>query len=127
MFEATVFNKYGTFDRIAYRTMKGSRCTYLHCDWLNMAILTTITFKVKSPHIQMHAIDSGVFGIKSKSNQGFDKCNMHIVTIVESTTIVLLILSFNLNWFLYFFKLIPSRNLEIISKIEILLALQSLL
>jgi hypothetical protein len=61
MFEAKVFNKYGTFDRIAYRTMKDSRYTYLHCDWLDMAILITITFKVKSPHIQRHAFDNGFF------------------------------------------------------------------
>jgi hypothetical protein len=47
MFEAKVFNKYGTFDQIANRTMQDSRYTYLHCDWLDMAILTTITLYTK--------------------------------------------------------------------------------
>jgi hypothetical protein len=119
-FEAKVFNKYGTFDRIAYRTMKYSRYTYLHCDWLDMTVLTTITFKVKSPHIQMHAFDGGFFGIESKSKQGFDNCDMHIVTIVESTTIVLSIFSFQLELVPLFFQIDSIKKFRnYIQKLEI--------
>lgn len=45
------------------------------------------------------------FGIKSKSKQGFDKCDMQIVTIVESTTIVLSIFSFQLELVPLFFQI----------------------
>ncbi len=51
-FEAKVFNKYGTFDQIANRSMEGY--AYLHCDLLNETTLTTITLRMKSPHIKMH-------------------------------------------------------------------------
>jgi hypothetical protein len=37
------------------------------------------------------------FGVKSKSKQGFEKGDMHIVIIVESTTIVSSISSFHLE------------------------------
>jgi hypothetical protein len=53
-FEAKVFNRYGTFDRIANRNMKDLGYAYLHCDLLDMATLTIITLKVKSPYIKMH-------------------------------------------------------------------------
>ncbi len=45
------------------------------------------------------------FGIKSKSKKGFDKCDMHIVTIVVSTTIVLSIFSFQLELVPPFFQI----------------------
>jgi hypothetical protein len=51
-FEAKVFNKYGTFDRIANRNMEGY--AYLHCDLLGKVALTIITLRMKSPHIKMH-------------------------------------------------------------------------
>jgi hypothetical protein len=53
-FEAKVFNKYGTFDQITNRSMEFPSYAYLHCDLLDMATLTTITLRVKSPHIVMH-------------------------------------------------------------------------
>ncbi len=33
-FETKVFNRYGTFDRIANRSMEGLGYAYLHCDLL---------------------------------------------------------------------------------------------
>jgi len=53
-FEANVFNRYGTFDRIANRSMEDPSYAYLHCDLLDKATFTTITLKVKSIHIEMH-------------------------------------------------------------------------
>jgi hypothetical protein len=53
-FEAKVFNRYGTFDQIANKSMENPSNTYLHCDLLDKAALTTITLKVKSPYIEMH-------------------------------------------------------------------------
>jgi hypothetical protein len=93
-FEAKVFNKYGTFDQIANRSMEG--CAYLHCDLLNEATLTTITLRMKSPHVKMHEqhLQKGMFvgmenfGIESKSKKVFEKCDMHFVITIESTTIV---------------------------------------
>jgi hypothetical protein len=62
-FEAKVFNKYGTFDRIVNRNMENPSYAYLHCDLLDRAALTTINMKVKSPHIEMHAqhLQKGLF------------------------------------------------------------------
>jgi hypothetical protein len=54
VFEAKVFNMYGTFDQIANKSMQDPSYAYLHCDLLDRAIQTTITFKVQSPHIDMH-------------------------------------------------------------------------
>jgi hypothetical protein len=51
-FEAKVFNRYGTFDQIANKSMENPSYTYLHCDLLDKAALTTITLKVKSPYIE---------------------------------------------------------------------------
>jgi hypothetical protein len=53
-FEAKVLNRYGTFDRIANRSMEDPSYAYLHCDLLDRATLTIITLKVKSPYIEMH-------------------------------------------------------------------------
>jgi hypothetical protein len=52
----------------------------------------------------MHLI-TDFFGHKIKIHQGFDKCDMHIVTIVESTTIVLSIFSFQLELVPLFFQI----------------------
>ncbi len=53
-FEAKMFNRYVTFDRIANRSMEDLGYAYLHCNVLNMAALTIITFRVKLFHIGMH-------------------------------------------------------------------------
>jgi hypothetical protein len=53
-FETKVFNRYGTFDWITNKNMKNSNYAYLHCHLLDKAALTTITLKVKLPHIEMH-------------------------------------------------------------------------
>jgi hypothetical protein len=53
-FEANVLNWYGTFDRIANKSMEDPSYAYLHCDLLDKVALTTITLRVKSPHIEMH-------------------------------------------------------------------------
>jgi len=53
-FEAKVFNRYGTFDRITNRNMEDIGYAYLHCDLLDRAVLTIITLKVKPLHIEMH-------------------------------------------------------------------------
>jgi hypothetical protein len=69
---------------------------YLHCDLLDMAILTTIILKVKSFHIDMHDsyLRKGMFvtvenfNIESHSKRGFEKGDMHVVITVESMTIM---------------------------------------
>ncbi len=53
-FEANVLNKYGTFDRIANKSMEDPSYAYLHCDLLDRATLTTITLKAKLRYIEMH-------------------------------------------------------------------------
>jgi len=53
-FETKVFDRYGTFDRIANRSMEILGYAYLHCDLLDRAILTIITLKMKSFHIEMY-------------------------------------------------------------------------
>ncbi len=99
-FEAKVFNRYGTFDQIANRSMEDLGYAYLHCDLLDRVVLTTITLRVKSPYIKMHEqhlqkdmfIRVENFGIESKSKRGFEKGDMHVVITIESTTIISLIL-----------------------------------
>jgi hypothetical protein len=53
MFEAKVFNRYGTFDQIVNKNMEDPSYAYLHSSFLDMVFLTTIILKVKSPHINM--------------------------------------------------------------------------
>ncbi len=53
-FEAKVFNRYGSFNKITNISMEDLGYAYLHCDLLDKAIITTIVLKVKSPHINMH-------------------------------------------------------------------------
>ena len=53
-FEAKVFNRYGTFDRIANRSMEDLGYAYLHCDLLDRVALTIIILRVKLAHIKMH-------------------------------------------------------------------------
>jgi hypothetical protein len=87
-FETKVLNRYGTFDRIANRSMEDPSYAYLHYDLLDRATLTTITLKVKSPYIEMHEhqLQKGMFvrvenfSIKSKSKRGFEKGDMHVIS-----------------------------------------------
>jgi hypothetical protein len=51
-FEAKMFNRCGTFDRIINRRMEDLGYAYLHCDLLDKAILTIIILRV--PYIEMH-------------------------------------------------------------------------
>jgi hypothetical protein len=45
-FEAKVLNRYGTFDRIANRSMENLGYAYLDCDLLDKATLTTLLWYV---------------------------------------------------------------------------------
>jgi UDP-N-acetylenolpyruvoylglucosamine reductase len=56
VFKAQVFNRHGTFDRIANKNMENLEYAYLHCDLLNKTAFTPISFKVKSPQIDMSSI-----------------------------------------------------------------------
>jgi hypothetical protein len=53
-FETKVFNRYGTFDRIANKSMEDPNYAYLHSDLLYRVAWITITLRVKLPHIEMH-------------------------------------------------------------------------
>jgi hypothetical protein len=53
-FEAKVFDRYGTFDQIANRSMEDLGHAFYHCDLLDRATPTTITLRMKSPYIEMH-------------------------------------------------------------------------
>ncbi len=87
-FEAKVFNMYDTFDQIVNRTMEDPSYTYLHYDLRNRVVLTMVTLRVKSPHIEMNEqflqkgmyIRVGNFGI---CKWGFEKGDMHIVITIE--------------------------------------------
>ncbi len=94
-FEANVFDRYGTFDWIANRSMEDSCYAYLDCDLLDNATLTIITIKVKSFQIKMneHHMQKCMFvkvnflRIESKSKRGFEKDDMYVI-IIELITIV---------------------------------------
>jgi hypothetical protein len=53
-FETKVLNKYGTFYRIANRSMEDSGYAYMHYDLLDEATLTIIILREESPFIEMH-------------------------------------------------------------------------
>jgi hypothetical protein len=53
-FETKVFNRYGTFDPIANKSMEYPSYAYLHSHLLDRVALITITLRVKSSHIKMH-------------------------------------------------------------------------
>jgi hypothetical protein len=80
-FEANMFNKYGTFYRIVNKSMEDWSYAYLQCDLLDKAILTIITFGVKSLHTNMHElylrknmfIRVKIFNIKLKSKGDLKK------------------------------------------------------
>jgi len=54
VFETKALNRYGIFDRIVNRSMEDPSYAYLHYNLLNKAVLTTITLRGKSPHIDIH-------------------------------------------------------------------------
>jgi hypothetical protein len=56
VFKAHVFNRHGTFDRIANKNMKNLDYAYLHCDLLNKTAFTPNSLKVKSLQIGMSSI-----------------------------------------------------------------------
>jgi hypothetical protein len=93
-------------------------CSYLHWDLLDKVALTTITLRVKSPHIEMHEqhLQKGMFmkmenvRIKLKSKRGFEKGDMHVVITIESTTIVSSILAFQLELVPMFFHIDSIRK-----------------
>lgn len=119
VFETKVLNRYNTFDQNVNRTMEDAGDVYLHCDLLDRVVLTIITLRVKSPYIEMskHLSQKGMyvrvnfFGIESKSKQGFEKWDMHIIIIIESTTIVSSISSFHLELVLMFLHTYSIREL----------------
>jgi len=53
-FESKVVNQYGTYNRIAKKLIDDPSYTYLYCELLDVASLTTITPRVKSLHIHAH-------------------------------------------------------------------------
>jgi len=53
-FKSKVFNRYGTFNQIANKSMEDLSYAYLHCDLFNRVALITIILKVKLPHIEMY-------------------------------------------------------------------------
>jgi hypothetical protein len=53
-FETKVLNMYGTFYRIANRSMEDLGYAYLHCDLLYKTTLTIILLREKSHFIEMH-------------------------------------------------------------------------
>jgi hypothetical protein len=95
-FEGLVPNWYGIFGHITQKTMDDLGYVYLYCELLDRVGLTTITLRVKSPHIQMHedVLQKGLyvkvenFGIEAKSQRGFEKRDMPNILMVESTTIL---------------------------------------
>jgi len=86
---------------------------YLHYDLLDTTTLTTITLRVKSPHIKMHEqhLKKGMFvkvenfGIQSKFKKGFEKDEMHVIITIESTTIVSSIIAFQPKLIIVFFHM----------------------
>jgi hypothetical protein len=133
-FEAKLLNKYGTFDQIVNMTMEYPSHAYLRSDLLNRVILNKIILRVKSPHIEMNEqllkkkmyVKVEFFCIESKSKWGFERGDIHIVIIVESTTIVSSVSSFHLELIPMFFHTNSIKNLEVLSKIGIMFVLQLL-
>jgi len=118
--ELKMFDRYGTFNQIANRSMEYPSHAYLHCDLLNRVALTTITFIVKSPHINMHEwyLQKGmfvrvkIFGIELKSKRDFEKDDMHVVITIELTTIVSPIIVFEPKLLHMFFHMDSIRKVR---------------
>jgi hypothetical protein len=91
---------------------------YFLCDLLDKAILTTITLRVKLLYIKMFEqhlqkrmfVKVENFNIESKSKKGFEKSDMHVVMIIESTTIVSSTLAFQPKLILMFFHMDSIRE-----------------
>jgi len=100
--------------------MEKPRYAYLHCDLLDRVDLTTITLKIKSPHIDMHEqyLPKGmfmrvkIFNIESKSKRGFERGDMHVVITIESSTIVSPITIFEPQLVPMFFHMDPIRKFK---------------
>jgi len=83
-----------------------------------MVTLTTITLRVKSPHIDMHEqhlqkgmfVKVEIFCIKSKSKEGIEKGDMHVVIKIKSITILSLILTFQAELIPMFFHMDSIRK-----------------
>ncbi len=96
---------------------------YIYCELLDIISLTTITSRVKSPHIQMHEnvqkrfyVKVENFGIEVRSWKGFEKGDMSIILTMESTVIVSSIKTFESTLIPMFFhfdflKELKSRSL----------------
>ncbi len=121
VFEGFVLNQYGIFYHITKKTMDDLGYGYFYCKLFDRLGLTIITLLVKSLHIQMHenVLQKGLyvkvenFKIKARSHNGFEKKDMQMYLIVESTTIVSSISPLqhlNLFWFQCFSILILSKN-----------------
>ncbi len=75
--------------------MEDPSYAYLHYDLLDKTTMNTITLRMKLPHIEMNEqhlkkrlfVKVEIFCIKLKSKRGFEKRDMHVMTI-ESITIV---------------------------------------
>jgi hypothetical protein len=75
---------------------------------------------MKSPHIKMHEqhLQKGIFlgmkffGIESKSKKVFEKCDMHVVITIESTTIVSSIPTFQPKLVPMFFHMNSIREFK---------------
>ncbi len=98
---------------------------YFYCELLNQVGLTMITLWVKSPHIQMHktVLQKGLyvkvenFGFEVRYQNGFEKGDMPIILMVESTIIVSSITTFEPTLIPMFFhsnflKEFKSRSLQ---------------
>ncbi len=53
-----------------------------------------------------------IFGIESKSKRGFEKSNMHVVIIIELTTIVSPIIAFEFKLVPIFFHMDSNREIK---------------
>ncbi len=95
-FEGKVLNKYSTYDWITKKLIDDPSYAYLYCEFFDAIGSTTITLRVKSPHIHVHEqlFQKGFyvrienFGIKAKSQQRFKKGDMLILIMIKSKTIV---------------------------------------
>ncbi len=73
---------------------------------------------MKLPYIEMHEqhlqknmfVKVNFFGIESKSKRGFEKGDMHVVIIIESTTIMSSILTFQSESISMFFHMDSIRE-----------------
>jgi hypothetical protein len=65
------------------------------------------------------------FGIASKSKRGFEKCDMHVVITIESTTIVSSIPTFQPKLVPMFFHMNSIENSKVLFKVGGLLPLSS--